>query len=141
MRWRRTRRGGTTALLPPLLVSLTHSSSLSELPKGLLLADAQLRQANVTPPWLFSVKQVALLPARPWPCAKTSPPCQSSAQRRCHGVATGSENAEGAVCRLAVLRLQTRVHNQCPVLCTPHKAEDGLETACHNSALSRRAGE
>ena len=50
MLWRRTRRGGTTALLPLLLVSLTHSSSLSELPKGLLLADAQLRQANVTPP-------------------------------------------------------------------------------------------
>ena len=62
---RRTRRGGTTALLPPPLVSLTHSSSLSELAKGELLAAAQLRQANVTPPRLFSVKQVALLPARP----------------------------------------------------------------------------
>ena len=96
MSWQcvRTRRGGTTALLPPLLVSLTHSSSRSALPKGLLLADAQLRQANVTPPWLFSVKQVALLPARPWPCAKTRLPGQAPAQRRCHRVATGPDKAE-----------------------------------------------
>ncbi len=64
----RTRRLGTAALLPPAWL-LTAKRSTLALANGDALDAAQSRQANVTPPALFSVKHVALLPPRPWPCA------------------------------------------------------------------------
>jgi len=68
----RTRRLGTAALLPPAWL-LTAKRSTLALANGDALDAAQSRQANVTPPALLSVKQVALLPPRPWPCVRRRP--------------------------------------------------------------------